>query len=295
MVDIVELLCRPGRDRLRFSDVVHELGLTQATAHAILTTLCERGWIARDPRTKTYSLGPALAAVGARADLARPLIHAARTAADRLHAETGYATSVLERIGDSLMVAAHDSADGSTPALGPGDRIPYTPPFGVALAAWDTADGQRSWLRRGGEDAEMVQRLQAVLAKARERGFDVDLTTPAMAQAAALVVRLQRDGVPAQVAEVMDRLLVECTAVGLLPDDDPARLSQPVATIAAPVLDSDGFATLILAVHPLRQLGAVEIRSLGHRVRALAADLTGPPARTSTSSRRARGSRRTPG
>ncbi|PRC47780.1 transcriptional regulator, partial [Mycobacterium sp. ITM-2017-0098] len=51
VVDVVELLCRPGHERLRFSDVVARLGLTQATAHAILTTLSERGWVTRDPST----------------------------------------------------------------------------------------------------------------------------------------------------------------------------------------------------------------------------------------------------
>lgn len=292
VVDVVELLCRPGHEHLRFSDVVSRLGLTQATAHAILATLSERGWVTRDPATKTYSLGPALAAVGARADMARPLVHAARAAIQQLHTETGYAASVLERIDDSLIVAAHISADSSTPHLGPGDRIPYTPPFGVALAAWDTSDAQQAWLRRGG-DATLVRRLEAVLTTTRERGFDVDWTTPAMAQAAALVVHLQREGVPTQVAEIMDRLLVECTAVGLLPDDDPARLAQPVATVAAPVLDGQGHGTLIIAVHPLRPLAGKQTRALGRQVAEVAAALSDRPARTEASSRRARGSRRT--
>lgn len=294
VIDIVELLSHPGHERLRFSDVVGKLGLTQATAHAILTTLCDRNWITRDPASKTYSLGPALAAVGARADVARPLMQAARSAAHQLHTETGYATSVLERIDDTLIVAAHVSIDAATPALGPGDRIPYTPPFGVALAAWDTVAAQQEWLRRGGDDAELTGRLEAVLTKTRERGYDVDWTTPAMAQAAALVVRLQREGVPAQVAEIMNRLLVECTAVGLLDDDDTARLAHPVATVAAPVLDARGFASLILAVHPLRPLRGREIRSLGQRVSAVAASLSDRQAHTATSSRRGRGSRRTP-
>lgn len=294
VVDIVELLSHPGHEQLRFSDVVDKLGLTQATAHAILTTLCERNWITRDPASKTYSLGPALAAVGARADLARPLMHAARSATHQLRTETGYASSVLERLDDTLIVAAHVSVDAATPALGPGDRIPHTPPFGVALAAWDTPAGQREWLRRAGDDAELVARLEAVLTKTRQRGFDVDWTTPAMAQAAALVVRLQREGVPAQVAEVMNRLLVECTAVGLLDDDETARLAHPVATVAAPILDEQGFATLILAVHPLQPLRGRQIRSLGERVSAVAASLSGQRARTAASSRRDRDSRRTP-
>ncbi|MBZ4561135.1 helix-turn-helix domain-containing protein, partial [Mycobacterium avium] len=49
MLDVVELLARSPSARLRFSDVVRELGLTQATAHAILKTLCDRGWASRDP------------------------------------------------------------------------------------------------------------------------------------------------------------------------------------------------------------------------------------------------------
>ncbi len=34
---------------MRFSDIVRELDLTQATAHAILKTLSDRGWVTRDP------------------------------------------------------------------------------------------------------------------------------------------------------------------------------------------------------------------------------------------------------
>src|ERR1700743_3127607 len=102
VLDVVELLAGTDEDRLRFSDVVRRLDLTQATAHAILTTLCERGWVSRDPVDKTYSLGPALAVVATRVETARPLAQAARTVALDLAGQFGYATSVVERVGDSL-------------------------------------------------------------------------------------------------------------------------------------------------------------------------------------------------
>ena len=51
VLDIVELLARPGNERLRFSDVVRELELTQATAHAILKTLSDRGWVSLTLKT----------------------------------------------------------------------------------------------------------------------------------------------------------------------------------------------------------------------------------------------------
>ncbi|MDT5047225.1 MAG: hypothetical protein QOG75_3088 [Mycobacterium sp.] len=272
MLDVVELLAGSGKDRLRFSDVVRELGLTQATAHAILTTLCDRGWANRDPVDKTFSLGPALAVVAARVDSARPLAHTARTAALQLADELGYATSVVERVGDSLVITAFEDA-GRQSGGAPGDRIRYAPPFGVAFAAWDTDEQQRAWIQRSAAtNAKLARRLEEVLARTRERGFDVDCTTPALTQAAQVVGTLPSDGLPDHVREITDQLLVEFTTIGFLSDDDTARQAQPVATIAAPVFDHRGRVAMIVAVHPLQALTRKRIDSIGRRtVRVTAA------------------------
>ena len=272
MLDVVELLAGSGKDRLRFSDVVRELGLTQATAHAILATLCDRGWASRDPVDKTFSLGPALAVVAARVDTARPLAHTARTAALQLADELGYATSVVERVGDSLVITAFEDA-GRQSGGAPGDRIRYAPPFGVAFAAWDTDEQQRAWIQRSAAtNAKLARRLEEVLARTRERGFDVDCTTPALTQAAQVVGTLPSDGLPDHVREITDQLLVEFTTIGFLSDDDTARQAQPVATIAAPVFDHRGRVAMIVAVHPLQALTRKRIDSIGRRtVRVTAA------------------------
>ena len=268
MLDVVELLARPGHTHLRFSDVVRELELTQATAHAILKTLCDRGWASRDPVAKTFTLGPALAVVAARTDTARPLAHAARDAALRVSSEVGYAGSVVERFDDSLVITAFAGADATEPSGIPGDRIPYAPPFGVAFAAWDTVEGQRAWMARAGTDPDRTRRLEHVLARTRERGFDVDWTTPALAQAVQLVGTLQSDEMPAPVRQILDQLLGEFTTIGYLPDDDPARAKQPVATIAAPVFDHRQRVALIVAVHPLCALTRRQVLSIGKRLMA---------------------------
>jgi DNA-binding IclR family transcriptional regulator len=272
VLDVVELLAGSGKDRLRFSDVVRELGLTQATAHAILTTLCDRGWASRDPVDKTFSLGPALAVVAARVDTARPLAHTARTAALQLADELAYATSVVERVGDSLVITAFEDA-GRQSGGAPGDRIRYAPPFGVAFAAWDTDEQQRAWIQRSAAtNAKLARRLEEVLARTRERGFDVDCTTPALTQAAQVVGTLPSDGLPDHVREITDQLLVEFTTIGFLSDDDTARQAQPVATIAAPVFDHRGRVAMIVAVHPLQALTRKRIDSIGRRtVRVTAA------------------------
>jgi DNA-binding IclR family transcriptional regulator len=275
VLDVVELLAGPGNERLRFSDVVRELGLTQATAHAILTTLCDRGWASRDPVDKTFSLGPALAVVAARVDTARPLAHTARTAALQLADELGYATSVVERVGDSLVITAFEDA-GRQSGGAPGDRIRYAPPFGVAFAAWDTDEQQRAWIQRSAAtNAKLARRLEEVLARTRERGFDVDCTTPALTQAAQVVGTLPSDGLPDHVREITDQLLVEFTTIGFLSDDDTARQAQPVATIAAPVFDQHGGVAMIVAVHPLQDLTRKRIDSIGRRVTAMTTAISG--------------------
>lgn len=265
---MVELVARSGGTALRFSDVVRELGLTQATAHSILKTLCDRGWVSRDPVAKTFTLGPALAVVAARNDTARPLAHYARTAALRLSREVGYAGSVVERFEDSLVVTAFEGEAATEPAGLPGDRIPYAPPFGVAFAAWDTAPGQQAWIRRGaGSDMERIRRLQDVLARTRERGFDVDYTTPALAQAVQVVGALPAGDMPPSVRLLMDQLLAEFASSGAFFDDAQAdRPERPVATIAAPVFDHRGDIALLIAVHPLCALSTRQIRLIGKRL-----------------------------
>ena len=266
VLDVVELLAGPGNERLRFSDVVRKLGLTQATAHAILTTLCDRGWASRDPVDKTFSLGPALAAVAGRIDTARPLAHTARAAALQLGEEFGYAASVVERFGDSLVITAFEDA-GQRSGGGPGDRIRYAPPFGVAFAAWDTDDEQRAWIQRGtATNSALAHRLNEVLAHTRHRGFDVDCTTPALTRAAHVVGTLPSDGLPAHVREITDQLLAEFTTIGFLSDDSAPRRAQPVATIAAPVFDHHGRVSMIVAVHPLQDLTRKRIDSIGRRM-----------------------------
>jgi DNA-binding IclR family transcriptional regulator len=205
--------------------------------------------------------------VAARTDTARPLAHAARSAALRLSREVGYAGSVVERFGDSLVVTAFEG-DPATQAAGiPGDRIPYAPPFGVALAAWDTEEEQRAWIRRGaGNNTDRIQRLERVLAHTRERGFDVDWTTPALAQAVQAVTTLDSNEMPTPVRHILDQLLVEFTTIGFLSDDNPGRRKQPVATIAAPVFDHHRQVALMVAVHPLCPLSARQIRMIGKKL-----------------------------
>lgn len=54
------LLLLGERSEVRLTDVSAELGVASSTAHRILAMLTWRGFARQDPRTKTYSPGPAL-------------------------------------------------------------------------------------------------------------------------------------------------------------------------------------------------------------------------------------------
>ncbi|BBZ05490.1 putative transcriptional regulator, IclR family protein [Mycolicibacterium chitae] len=273
VLDILEFVARRNGEDVRFSDVARELKISQGTANAILNSLCERGWLVRDPQTKAYGLGPGLAAVAATTATALPLTHAAKQAATELANDTGLAASVVELVGDALVIIAFEGGDGRHPAGLPGERIPYAPPFGVAFAAWAEADEQRAWMARNpGVTGAVARRLRGVLQRARERGYDVDWTTPVLMRMSQFLGEVRTDAdVSDHVVAVLEKALLDCAKVGYLSDDDPAIETQPVATIAAPIFDAAGQASLILGVHPGRPLPFKEIRRLGTTVAAAAA------------------------
>ena len=88
---------------------MRELDLFQGTAHAILKTLSDRGWVTRNPVTKAFALGPALTLVASGLDIGRPLAHLARASVRRLVDTTDMAASVLERAGDNLVITAFEN------------------------------------------------------------------------------------------------------------------------------------------------------------------------------------------
>lgn len=271
VIDVVELLARPGTDRLRYSDIARELDLTLATTHAILKTLCDRGWVFRDPVGKTFALGPGLAVVAAAMDT-RPFVAAARAAATELAAEFGYAASVTEKLGESLVITAFEGGERPWP----GDSIPYAPPFGAAFAAWDTEQQRHAWIQRAAPAGTAIaERMNDALARIRDRGFDVDCTSPALGQAASLLGTLDSGAIalPSKIRETLDQLRVDVTTLGSPSTAVEGHL--PIAAIAAPILDHRGHATLLLAVHPLVELPLNRIETIGRHLITTTAAITG--------------------
>lgn len=266
-LDVIELLARRAGRPATLAELTRELGITRATAHAIVTTLVARGWLERDPLDKSLAIGPGLGLAARSADAARPLEHAARAAAEKLARELGCAASVTQVVGDVLVILHFVTPPGSTVLARAGDRVPFAAPFAQTFVAWEPARLRREWMERSAlSRPALAARLERVLAAIRARGYGVERMSRAASEALRLVAALRDDPLSASMRAIIDRLLTELSTVDYLPGELAPRAKHPVSTIAAPVFDERGRVRLNLGIHPFRDLAVARIQRCGRTV-----------------------------
>jgi DNA-binding IclR family transcriptional regulator len=94
----VLLLFTDGPESLGVSEIARRLGLAKAVVHRILRTLTDRGLLAPDPASRGYRLGPASAALGARALRESTLRAAAMPVLRELQRATAETTTISARV-----------------------------------------------------------------------------------------------------------------------------------------------------------------------------------------------------
>ncbi len=274
VLDVLELLARSAdTGPIRLADLARQLGLSPATAHAIVTTLCERGWAERDPLNRGISIGPTIDAISVATERARPLAHLAREAARALSDELGFATSVTELLGDEILLTYFGSTETVMGSQLPGQRIPFTAPFGTAFAAWAPDDVRRRWIDAVSVDnAELSRRLGEFLNLTRTQGFSVERMPLGLARTAQLMRDVERDRWSGPVHRAIDEALVEVATAEFEsgPEDD----EHPVTAISAPVFDGRGAVSLNVGVHPFAGLSRQEVAAIGGRIVAATTSLS---------------------
>ena len=151
------------------------MGLTRSTSNAILAALAERGYTQRDPLTKTYTLGSAGTALAKAATLADPVLRRTLVEFERLDDTLGSSCSLTERIGDELLVLDQLGEPADFLGASIGDRLPFAPPFGTAIAAWLDGTEADRWLSRmvPWANPEDRPRWRRRLAGIRKTGYAV--------------------------------------------------------------------------------------------------------------------------
>jgi DNA-binding IclR family transcriptional regulator len=276
-VAVLELLARHPDERFTLSEVARRCSLNKATAHALLSTLSERGVLLRHPEEKRYSLGPRLVAIGDAARRGYSAVDFAPAVLDGLAAATGLHASAWEMAGDQVVRVGRAVRPGNERGSAAPLRLPLVPPVGLVFMAWSDPATVEAWLARAGA-VETVGPAVEALPAIRSQGFGVMEGSPEW-QA------LTRDDGRAGAALASDvsspeakRALLRAVAnqplvVSALRDDHDYH----PADVTAPVFGSDGSVALAVTVSGVADAGPVdgaELRNLGQRVVAAADALT---------------------
>ena len=271
------LAAQPER-QFTLSELARDLDLNKATAHGMLNTLADAGYLIREPVTKTYGLGPALIALGNAALSSTPAARLAQPHMTALSRELDLECVASAAIADEIVILA---SAGNPRPLGinvqPGQRLPLAPPLGTAFVAWSGAEAIERWLshvgpgqseaareQRSGSDHEAdLERYRQALATVRERGYSVALGGEGQQR---LVQALQAAGhEPAGSRRGEEYALVE------LAGTTRYRINH----IGAPVFGPSGEVTLALFLIGFRgQIAAEEVPRYADRLLEAAAEVT---------------------
>lgn len=173
----VLVLFASGSSTLGVSAVARELGLSKAVVHRILRTLADRMLITVDPDSRGYRLGPAAAALGARALRDSTLRAAGRPVIAELQRATGETTTLSEVVpGGRVYLDQVPSTREIKMTVELGTRFPlHAGSSGKAILAFLPAERQEELL--SGELARLTartitdaDRLRAELAQTRISG-----------------------------------------------------------------------------------------------------------------------------
>jgi DNA-binding IclR family transcriptional regulator len=177
---IIDFLATRGMTAFTLSELARELEINVASCHAILQALTKSGHLSRHPKHKTYTLGPALIAIGNVALRNHELVARAEAAAAELSRTEDVEVLLAMRAGDTVLGLAHFQLNRvSKSLLRIGHRLPLQVPYGATFIAWESEVEIDRWINhgfRGKVDPQQAEELRSLLALIRERGYQISLT-----------------------------------------------------------------------------------------------------------------------
>lgn len=269
-VALLEFLAAHPNEAFSLSELARRLDINKATGHAMVSTLADAGYLLRHPVDKTYSLGPALIAVGNAAGSRQfEIVDYARAEMEQVARDLRVQCIASAAIGDEIVLLARSGETEPLSLSVPvGQRLPLVPPLGTVFLAWESSDAIDRWLRRLGPRSgnTALARYREAVATVRRRGYSLGLE-PLPPAAGGRSRRALRD---AAVEVVEDHPHDEYILLEL-----EKAASYRLSHIAAPVFGADGRVALALTLMGFRhQLSAGQVPEHADRLRAAALAVT---------------------
>ncbi|MDE2404114.1 MAG: helix-turn-helix domain-containing protein [Sphingomonadales bacterium] len=176
VMDVLNFLAAHPTERFSLAEIARHVGLSNGSAHRLLTTMAARRFLARHERHRTYSLGLALVAIGQAAIEQHRGIDIARRELARLALELGVQCSANALVDGEIVVLAREGTARSQLGLTRvGERRPLLPPVGLCHVAWSGPAAIDTYLAaaRPHLDDALFGRLAEAIALVRRRGFAI--------------------------------------------------------------------------------------------------------------------------
>ena len=276
--EIIDFLTSRGTMAFTLSELAKELGINIASSHAILQALTKSGHLSRHPKHKTYTLGPALVAIGHVALRNHTLIARAETSIAEFNRNEGVEILLSMRAGDTVLGLAHSQVDGiSRSLLRTGQRVPLHVPFGATLVAWESDVEIDKWIKRGlpaKAENDLAEELRTLLALIRQRGYQICLKIDVQGEFKASTTELDANRYVRAAARRMQLVHNNFHALSFDPGAASETELYPVDFMTAPLFDHHNRAIYALTLYGFEQpMSGKEIFALLTKLLTMCADI----------------------
>lgn len=277
VVAILDFLAKHPHDQFGLSQLARRLDLSKPTCLGIVTTLTEAGYLVRDPKDKTYRLGPSLITLGQIAQESMRVNPAARAELGRLSRAFNTTAALAGVVDDRITLLELVGPPGSDVGVRVGESYPFAPPVGLMFVLWDD-DALRAWLAKTPTIPLRTdsRRLERVVAECRTSGYLVERLTPAGRRLYALMAGMSST-LPDELRALLGELISDIGERVHLrgePETSGPRQRHDVSVISAPVYDQHHRQAMTVSLQIGRALTDTEITKHARGVVAAADALT---------------------
>lgn len=278
VMDVLSFLSAHPTEDFTLAEIARQVGMSNGSAHRVLTTMAKSQFLLRDEKRRTYSLGVAMVAIGQAAIEKYRGVEVARREIARLAVELDLQCSANTVVGGEVMVLVKEGAPKSHLWLTRvGERRPLVPPIGLCHVAWGSEAAIEAYIDKtdGYLDAAIRAHLLAALPLIRRRGYAIAAVGP--------TVHAGREAMMLPVGKLPDDVYwasVFGRVSRLTPDevqlfDLDAAGSARIGYIAAPVFSPAGTVSMQLVLSGLpRGLSVEQVEHCAERLCETAARIT---------------------
>ncbi len=278
VMDVLNFLAANPTESFTLAEIARHVGLSNGSAHRLLTTMAAGHFLSRNDRHRTYSLGIALVAIGQAAIEKHRGIEVARREVTRLAMELKVQCSANAVVdGEILVLVKGGLAQSHLGLTRVGERRPLVPPVGLCHVAWSGEAAIKTYVDQADPHlgAMMREHLFATFSLIRDRGFAIAGNGPSSSRTRQTMVmpddQIRDAAYWARVFELIGQLSPNEVQLCDLAQAKPLGVSY----MAAPVFSPTGTVAFQLVISGIpTDLGVREIESYAERLCATAAVIT---------------------